>query len=230
MAKNRRRRRIQSNYRKKKQQQSMFVWGFMGLVALAIIGGIAYSFLNQAPEVSAERLELEAYVGAEDAEVTVYEYGAYGCHACQSWHRSTQDSFLDLLEQDPYRDRVRFVFVNMPVIAANDPDSAEAAQCALDQGQDAFWDYHNALFELGDSIYGYNDDEDFVSLAGRTGLDAGELEECLDNRTHERTVEHHEERGRELGVNSTPTFFINGRRVRSDYNSLVAAINAELGL
>jgi hypothetical protein len=50
----------------------------------------------------------------------------------------------EMIEND-YAEQVNFVFVNFPVISINDPISAEAAQCALDEGQDAFWTFHNSI-------------------------------------------------------------------------------------
>ncbi len=230
MSKNRRRR----TRRQQKQREKLYLYGGMGLVILIVVGIIAYMIFTRPPEVSAERLALDPVIGPSEADVTIYEYGAYGCESCRRSHQSGQvDRLLDLIQREPYQGRVNFVFVNFPVIKPSlDPRSAEAAQCALDQGNDAFWDFHNAIYDLSDRQYDeYDNNEEFIRLADEVGLDGDALGECLNNKTHRRTVDHHEERSRDARIQGTPTFMINGRTVNiTDISSIEAILQQELGL
>lgn len=217
--------------RQKKQREQLYLYGGMGLVVLVIAGFIIYGFINRPPDVSANRLALEPVIGEEDALVTVYEYGAYTCHACRVVHQNgTNERILDLIDQ--YDGQVRFVFVNAPIISPTSVAElgAEAAQCALDQGNDAFWTLHNALYDLSDSEFvgNYDDKAAYVELGNDLGLDGDAIGDCLDNKTHRRTVEHHHERSKDAGVNATPAFFVNERRVSTSLTDIENAIQSEL--
>lgn len=220
-----------SGVQQKKQPQTRNFYIGLGIVLLLAIAGGAYTYLTRAPEVSATRLDLEPFVGEEDASVTVYEFGAYGCTSCRTVHQSGFNERLNqLIESDDYQGQVRFVFVNFPIINPSiDPHSAEAAQCALDQGQEAFWLFHDGLFEMSNAQYTQmRDDADFVDLANSVGIDSGQIEKCLANKTHARTVDHHEQRARDRFVTGTPTFFVNDQRVGTDLIQIENAIRAEL--
>ena len=224
----------------KAQRDKMYLYGGMGLVVLAIIAIIVYSFLNRPPEVSAERLDLDPVITAEGAnpegaEVTIIEYGAYGCPSCRGTHQSGAiDRLIDnIIENPQYAGRVNFVFVNFPVISPRvDRISAEAAQCVLDIGNDEFWLFHNAIYDLTDRQFAdYTDNEDYVALANSLGIDGNAVGECLENKTHRRTVDYNEDRARDASVTGTPTFHINGQRVDiTNISSIEAIVRRELGL
>jgi len=189
-----------------------WLW-YLGALALIIGVGsyVAFTLLNQDPPVAEDRLVQEAFLGQAEAPVEIIEYGAYGCHSCRQVHQS--GVLRQALEQ--YEGEVRFVFRNYPVISPNnDPLAAEAAQCALDQGDEAFWAYHEALFDLSDAAYAQHDtNAEFVKMAEVAGIDAKALEVCLEEHTHDATVSHWRNLADDLNLLGTPTFFVNGRRL-----------------
>jgi protein-disulfide isomerase len=203
--------------------QWWYAGGAIGLLVLLAVSGITVQ--NRPPEVSDERLALEAHLGNANAAVEVIEYGAYGCHTCRATH---QQGIVETLLAS-YGDQLRFTFRNWPVISPqNDPLAAEAAQCALDQSPQAFWQYHDALYDLSNRDYGqYQDRADFTNLAESIGLDAQALGDCLGQDTHQRTVDHWKEEADGLNLPGTPTFFVNGRRV-NDPTQLEAIIQEAL--
>jgi protein-disulfide isomerase len=217
--------------RRQKAQQKRNFYMVLGVMLLVALGAGIYLFvIDQPPEVAASRLELEAAVGPEDAPVTVYEFGAYGCSSCRAIHQNGfNDQLFNLLHQEQYRDRVRFVFVNFPVINPFvDRIAAEAAQCVLDQGQEAFWTFHNSIYDLSQAEYGRYREDEFVQLANRAGLDGSAVDACLSNDTHKRTVQYHDKRARDRNVRGTPTLFVNDRLVGINLNQIESAIIAEL--
>lgn len=230
MARNKRNR-TSKRSQNKKQQTRNFYMGVIVFVAVLVALGV-YLYVSQPPEVSADRLELEAFLGAEaeDAEVTIYEFASYGCEACRYDHERGFNAQVEaLLEKPEYAGKVRFVYVNYPIISINDPLGAEAAQCALDQGQDAFWTFHNEIYEVSDAEYAtMRGENDFVEFAERIGLDSEKIEKCLASDTHERTVQHHKRRGDERLVTGTPTYFVNNQRVNRDIANIEQWIRAEL--
>lgn len=211
---------------KKQRQQQWFMIGGIGAILLAVAGVAVFLSLTDTPEVAEARLNQEAIRGTKDAPVQIIEYASYGCQACRAVHHN---GILDnIIER--YGDRVELVFRNAPIIGPNDRIAAEAAQCALDQGDAAFWTFHNALYDLSDSAFEeYSDKKDYVELAGEIGLDSSSLQACLDHKTHRRTVDHWYEASRRANVNGTPTFFVNGRRLNSP-TDLQSAVETALGL
>lgn len=203
---------------------NLYFFGGIDLLVAIFFGIIAYTSLDTAPEVSDARLEKEAVRGPKDAKVRIVEYGAYGCVICRRTHQS--GIVEDVLEL--YGDQVSFTFRNYPIRVKHDPLAAEAAQCALDQGDSAFWTFHNALYALSNADFrSYTEIAPYVTLAEENGLDADALENCLDNATHKRTVEHWDEYGDSINLPGVPTFFVNGRRLNNP-SELETAISEAL--
>lgn len=192
--------------------------------------GIAASVeLSEPNEDANYRLITDASIGPEDAEVTIMEVGAYGCHACRAFHHNgVTDALIALTENPQYEGRVRFVFVNFPVISPfNDPISAEVAQCIIDQSEDDFWTFHDAIYDMSDAEYAQlRTAVDFVHFAEDQGIESTDVALCLDNRTHRGTVNYNLNRSSRLGVQGTPTFFVNGERVSPDL--IEAAVQSAL--
>lgn len=203
-AKQRRSQRIQQQT----QQQRLMGLGGL-LIAGVVLALIVSATQNQlgAPVADA-RLELDPYLGAEDAPVTIIEYAAYGCRACQEWHNA--GIVDDMLRE--FAGQVKFIYRDMPIITpAYSMMAAELAQCALDQGMEQFWTVHNIIFERGD--IGRSSTNTFITMAAREGVDPDLLRECTESGTHRRTVQYDEQRGNQLGIRGTPTWFINGQRI-----------------
>ena len=219
MAKRRRGRKSRIKQRERRQQ--MIIVGTLVGIVVVVIAIILWGIINAPPDVSDERLAQEAVRGNANATVQIVEYGAYGCHACQSLAES--QTIENIVNSNS---NVQFIFRNVPIISENDRAGAEVAQCALDQGQDQFWAIHDAIFELETDEYIDASEDDLIELAGEAGVNTTALETCLDERTHERTVDHWEGQGRRAQITSTPTLFVNGQRV--DTASLEAAVQAAL--
>jgi protein-disulfide isomerase len=139
-------------------------------------------------------------LGPDDAPITIIEFSDYECPFCKRWH---DDSFERLIQTFP--DEVRFVYRDFPLtnIHPNAAPAAEAANCAHEQGR--FWDFHRKLFSttlLNNQVY--------LSYAEELGLDQAAFEECVSSRRYQDEVIADLEWAVNLGISSTPTFFING--------------------
>ena len=140
--------------------------------------------------------------GPANSRVTIVEYSDFECPYC----RSVQSSIDQVLKS--YQKKVRLVFKHVPLrIHEHAFSAAVAAFCAGEQGK--FWTYHNALFasqELGgDTLKG---------LAKRENLDLQKFGTCLASDEAAAYVQQNAREAFELGINSTPTFVINGRVAR----------------
>ena len=108
-----------------------------------------------------------------------------------------------------YPGKVRLVYRNLPLtqIHPQAMNAAEAAMCAGEQ--DAYWQYHEKLFENSDAL----SDDLYARLATDLGLDAASFESCMTEHKYLEDIQADMQFAIDLGVQSTPTFFINGLAV-----------------
>jgi protein-disulfide isomerase len=88
--------------------------------------------------------------------------------------------------------------------------AAEAALAALDQGK--YWEMHDLLIARSPAL----DRGSLVGYARELGLDLKEFAESIDGKKHSQAIERDKELAFRMAVFSTPTFFINGRKVVGD--------------
>lgn len=139
-------------------------------------------------------------LGPRDAPVTIVEFSDFQCPFCKRAESSLQ------VVRRKYGDKLRLVYRNFPLQShANAQKSAEAAWCAHDQ--DKFWQFHDAML-ADQSKLGVSD---LKALAARLGCDAKKFNQCLDQDKYAGAVSEDLADGNKLGVEGTPTFFINGR-------------------
>ena len=139
-------------------------------------------------------------IGPEDAPITLIEFSDYQCPFCRRWH---QEVYQPLLAA--YPGKIRLVYRNLPLTSIH-PDAfpaAEAAMCAGDQN--AYWQYHEKLFAgetLGTDVY--------KQYAQELGLDMTAFDDCITNHKFQQAIQEDSDFAVNLGVRSTPTFFVNG--------------------
>ena len=143
--------------------------------------------------------------GLASAPVTVVEFTDYECPFCRDYAATVLPTLLER-----YRDSLRYVVRNSPnpVTHLNAVQAAVAAECA--HRQDRFWEYHDALFADIDVLSAGQ----LQAHAAKLGLDAGSFSRCLGDGSARDIVARDLLDGLQNGVSGTPTFFINGRRVR----------------
>ena len=159
-------------------------------------------------------------IGSKDAKVTIIEFSDFQCPYC----RQSQSTLKKLMLN--YANDVRLVFKHLPLeIHSEAFGAAQAAFCAGQQG--SFWQYHDALFAL-DSF----SPEIFKKSASQLGLDVSGLDDCLKSKTSSAAIQADIGEAKRLGINSTPTFVINGRMLRGvgTFDDFQAVIEHELKL
>lgn len=158
---------------------------------------------NEPPQVTRYTIPVDddPAIGPEDAPITIVEFSDYECPFCQRWHTEVYERLLET-----YPEEVRLVYRDFPLtsIHPNANSAAYAANCAREQ--DVFWEYHDKLFgmELGLSTDAYQE------YASQLGMDIEAFSECLDSDRYQEEVQADFDFAANLGVRSTPTFFING--------------------
>ena len=166
--------------------------------------------------------------GPAGARVTIVEYADFQCPFCGRAYQTVENQVLK-----EYGDKVRFVFKNFPLTAIHPwaEDAAIATRCAYQQDHDKFWPVYRGLFAKQGEITRDNFQATVTALATESGLDTAQLGTCLDDKATLDAVKADQAEATSLGVNSTPTFFINGRRLTGaqTYDSFKQMIEQELG-
>ncbi len=141
--------------------------------------------------------------GTAAAPVTIVEFSDFQCPFCK---RATETVKQVL---DRYPGKVKWVFRDFPIerLHPDAPRAHEAARCAGAQGK--FWEYHDVLFERSPR----QARADLEQYAADLKLDAPVFARCLDSRAYQQAVSADMDEGTRLGVDGTPTFFVNGRRL-----------------
>jgi protein-disulfide isomerase len=139
-------------------------------------------------------------LGPADAPITLVEFADFQCPYCRQWEQQTYQPLLQA-----YPGEIRIVYRDLPLtsIHPNAMPAAEAAQCANEQGK--FWEFHDKLFStetLSPEVY--------TQYAQELGLDMTKFNDCVSTHKYAKTIQDDSDFAIGLGVNSTPTFFING--------------------
>lgn len=158
--------------------------------------------------------------GAENAPVTLVEFADYQCPACAQFNGFTGK----LLRQNYVSNgTLRWVVYEFPLDShPNAVPAALAGRCAGDQ--DRFWEMRDLLF-ASQRKWGTegNPNKTFEGYAAEMGLDKKQFASCLTNREHLAEIMSAKKYGESLGVNSTPTLFLDGQPVpltRRSYEAL----------
>lgn len=146
--------------------------------------------------------------GPADAALTIVEYSDYTCPYCRQFFLAVEEPLLD-----QFGDRVRLVYKNFPLagMRAWSMDAALAAACAFRQGNQPFWTLHEKLFREMPRLK--EGRPVLHKLAGEAGLDVPAFTRCFDQRDALAEVNRDLQEGERLGVQGTPTFFVNGRPI-----------------
>ncbi len=154
-------------------------------------------------------------LGPDDARYVIREFSDFQCPFCARYAQEVLPGLkAELLE----RGDVRFEYHHFPLssIHPNAQPAAEAAECvSAANSPEAFWRYHDALFERQQAWSGLGDPHPyFVRLAADIGLGTEGVAACLENRDFAPEVsEAARVAGQDLGLRGTPTVFVNGYRI-----------------
>jgi protein-disulfide isomerase len=164
-------------------------------------------------------------LGDAKAPVTLVEYSDFECPVCRNLH----DVLRGMLQN--YAGKVRVVFKDFPIEQIHPwaRTAAIAGRCAYQQDPKAFWKMYDFIYDNQELISAANAWTKMADYAGQSGLDAGAFKSCMASPEAGAAVNASRANGQKLEVNSTPTVFVNGRRlVGADAHLLEQYINYEL--
>jgi protein-disulfide isomerase len=212
---------------------------FFSMLPLAILVGLGIGYLfwgqgadstNTAATGEAQEetvrydvsVDDDPYLGPEDAPVTIIMFSDYQCVYCQKWYAQTLKPLLN-----NYPDQIRFVYRDFPLssIHPSATAAAEAANCAGDQNK--YWAFFDELFTSTETL----GDQAIQNHAIAIGLDMDPFNQCLTSHKYQSEVEADFSYAANLGVQSTPTFFVNGLAVvgAQPYSVFSSLVDQELG-
>lgn len=201
----------------------------VGVVTLILIVGAALLMGGGSPNsqtlsTSQEKLlvrENSNKIATSSAKVTLVEFGDYQCPAC----KVAEPIVKQLLNVE--KGKINFVFRNLAFLGQESTWAAEASECAGEQGK--FWQYHDYLYEhQGAENSGAFSKEKLENFAAALNLNTEQFKFCLETDKYSQKVANDVADARDLGVNSTPTFFLNGEKLVgvSSYQDLKSKIDA----
>ncbi len=156
--------------------------------------------------------------GNASALVTIVEFTDFECPSCGAFQPVMEEVMKE------YGDRVKLVVRDFPLGQHQHAmKAAEAAEAAREQGR--YWEYITLLFQNQKAL----EVENLKEYASQLGLDRAKFDEALDSGRFKEKIQRDVQDGTRLGVNSTPSVFINGRLVREkSLENLKAALEAAL--
>ncbi|HLG18010.1 MAG TPA: thioredoxin domain-containing protein [Blastocatellia bacterium] len=160
----------------------------------------------------------QPWKGGAAAPVTIVEFTDFECPSCAG----TQPVLEQIVKE--YGDRVKLVTRDFPLNQHGFAfKAAEAAEAAREQGK--YWEYIAILFNNQKAL----DVEKLREYARTLGLDLAKFDAALSSGKYTAKVQRDLDDGNRLGVDSTPTVFVNGRRMKErTIESLKAAVEAAL--
>ena len=216
---------------REQRRKSMITLGIVGGVALLLVGALVVGSLltrqnlPPLPEPIASTRELPANAGASsrdwgpaNAPVKIEEFMDYQCPVCGTFNKTNEAAIVAAFSATG---KVRYEVKYYPVVdtitnGRESSDAGQAAVCAAEQ--DKFWPMHNTLFANqfaeGRGTFSKPRIKQIAALV--PGLNAATFATCLDSDKNTKVVQSDSVEAQRRGVNSTPSFFINGQRMNSN--------------
>ena len=146
---------------------------------------------------------------ADQAKVVIVEYSDFQCPFCGRHALTTLPALAERYGNNP---NVRYEFHPYAFIGPESKDAAAAALCAAEQ--EKFWPLHDTIFanQNGENV-GTFSKANLKKIAEAVGLDMGAFNDCFDSGRLMKDVNNYLVEGQKLGVQSTPTFFVNGKQL-----------------
>lgn len=203
----------------------------IGILLVLVVAIAIFAFSQKPTTITPGDTNLSAggqSKGKADSKVTIVEFSDFQCPACGAAYPTVKRI------QDEYSDRVLFVYQHFPLTQIHPlaVSAAEAAECAGAQGK--FWEAHDALFEnqslwatQGAPSYGRGGINEILKPLN---LDEAKFNDCWVNRQKLAVVQAGLDLGNRVGINATPTFFINGQKLQgaASYDTFKSEIERRL--
>ncbi len=147
-------------------------------------------------------------LGDPNAPITLVEYSDFQCPVCRGLH----DALRGILPNYP---QVKVVFKDFPLESLHPwaRTAALAGRCAYMQNPKSFWKLYDLIYDNQDLISPATSYDKFMDYAAQAGLNQAAFKSCLSSPEAAQAIDASIANGNQLEVHSTPTVFVNGRRI-----------------
>lgn len=195
---------------------------FLGTILL--IGGALFFFSKQ-PTANSQVYTQEQLVlpttqikGNTSSPIYLVEFSDFQCPACGTFEPLVQE----IMKQ--HGDKIAFGYRHFPLTQHEFADEAARASIAAGK-QNKFWEYHDLLFENQEQL----SPEKFIELATQLELNIDQFTQDKESQETKDIIQKDMADGNAFDVNSTPTFFLNGKKlILRSGQDLVNAVNEAL--
>jgi protein-disulfide isomerase len=195
-----------------------------------LVQGTVFEIAHNPFKADLDKLKMEGApgIGTSGAPVVIVEFSDFECPFCKEEAKMLRDNLLTA-----YPKQVKLYFREFPIESLHPwaKSAAIAGRCVMRQNTSTFWDYHDWIFARQEQVTAENfKDQVTAWVKDRKDLDAMQFGQCLETKATAADVDKSAAMGRDLGINSTPTLFINGRRIAQaiDWPSLRNIIDYEI--
>jgi protein-disulfide isomerase len=166
-------------------------------------------------------------LGTPGAPVMIALFTDFQCPYCREEAKTLRANLIQT-----YPKEVRLYLKVYPLVQIHNwaKAAAIAGRCVFQQNPQAFWQYHDWIFEQQPQITPENLSGKVMEFAQGKEIDGLQLKRCIDTRATEAEVDKSVKEAQSLQVDSTPTLFINGRRISSNlpWTQLKSIIDNEI--
>jgi len=192
------------------------------LLVVVVVGGGIFGMIKLAEQetdktgssLTVYNINADDWIkGNREAKVTLIEYGDFQCPACAFYY-----SVLKKISEE-FGDKVAIIYRHFPLVSIhpNAKPAAYAAEAAGKQGK--FWEMHNLIFENQNEWKDKRkSDEVFINYAQKLDLNIEQFKTDFNSKEIKEKVENAYRNAIKLGLNSTPTFFLNGKKITNPRN------------
>lgn len=193
-------------------------WLIFGVFCVGVIAGLIFFSGKNKIDVSGRDVfvidtasEIKDHVyGNADSKIVVYEFADYQCPGCAGAFPQIKTI------SDQYKDHVAFVYRNFPLTSGHQHAFAAAATAEAAGLQGKYWEMHDLLFQTRDSWNGMTAEQRRTAFEGyvsELGLNLDQYRSDLSSEKVSMKVNTDRALGLKAGVDSTPTIFLNSKKL-----------------
>jgi protein-disulfide isomerase len=205
-------------------------WIIFGAVIIVAVGALVIYSHAANPSIDVSKVNTNAIIAATDqsggiadhvfgsstSKVTLIEYGDFQCPYCGQAHPQ-----IEALTTK-YQDKIAFIFRNFPLTTVHPNARAAAAAVEAAGLQGKYWDMHNLLYETQsdwNTLTGSDRTDKFASDAVSLGINKDQFLKDFAGSAVDKKISFDQALGKKLGVDSTPTFYLDGTKISDTISS-----------
>ncbi len=189
------------------------------VLAIVIIGAVAYSFRNTASTSTTTSsdprlayLTLSPYyssfpvLGSKNASVAIFEFGDFQCPSCDYWYKNYEQTIIQNLVDTG---KAKIIWRDFIIYGPYSVNASKAAYAAGEQGK--FWQYHDLLYtNQGQVRSGWASVPNLMNWAKSLNLNMAQFTTAYNSGSFDNLISNNYNAGQQLGVSGTPTFILVG--------------------